>query len=154
MFIHLCVWERERQNTSGDRERDGDTESEAGSRLRAVSTEPDAGLELTDREIMTWAEAGRLTDGATQAPLMVLFTGLRCDYTWGRPSNTQMQSDFMRSASQKKRKEGQVWSLTGVKEGSRVRQGGEGPRLNVLRLFEVERDSTSACNVTVIKLGI
>ena len=37
----------------GQRERQGDTEAEAGSRLRAVSTEPDAGLELTDREIMT-----------------------------------------------------------------------------------------------------
>ena len=34
-------------------EREGDTESEAGSGLRAVSTEPDAGLELTDREIVT-----------------------------------------------------------------------------------------------------
>ena len=34
-------------------EREGDTESEAGSRLRAVSTEPDAGLELMDREIVT-----------------------------------------------------------------------------------------------------
>ena len=34
-------------------EREGDTELEIGSRLRAVSTEPDAGLELTDREIMT-----------------------------------------------------------------------------------------------------
>ena len=30
-----------------------DTESEAGSRLLAVSTEPDAGLRLMDREIMT-----------------------------------------------------------------------------------------------------
>ena len=30
-----------------------DTESEAGSRLRAVSTEPDAGLELTNCEIVT-----------------------------------------------------------------------------------------------------
>ena len=30
-----------------------DTESEAGSRLRAVSTEPGMGLELTNREIMT-----------------------------------------------------------------------------------------------------
>ena len=49
-------------------EREGDTESKAGSRLWAVSTEPDAGLEPTDREIMTWAEVGRLTDGATQAP--------------------------------------------------------------------------------------
>ena len=34
-------------------EREGDTESEAGSRLQAVSTEPDAGLELMNREIMT-----------------------------------------------------------------------------------------------------
>ena len=37
----------------GGAEREGDTESEAGSRLRAVSAEPDAGLELTDREIVT-----------------------------------------------------------------------------------------------------
>ena len=37
----------------GGSEREGDTDSEAGSRLRAVSTEPDAGLELTGREIMT-----------------------------------------------------------------------------------------------------
>ena len=39
-----------------------DTESEAGFRLRAVSTEPDAGLELTECEIVTRAEVGRLTD--------------------------------------------------------------------------------------------
>ena len=46
---------RERQRLSGGRgrKREGDTESETGSRLRAVSTEPDAGLEPTDREIMT-----------------------------------------------------------------------------------------------------
>ena len=37
----------------GGSEREGDTESEAGSRLGAVSTEPDAGLKLTDLEIMT-----------------------------------------------------------------------------------------------------
>ena len=34
----------------GEGQREGDTESE------------------TDREIMTWAEVGRLTDWATQAP--------------------------------------------------------------------------------------
>ena len=39
--------------SGGGAEREGDTESEAGSRLWAVSTEPDAGLELTDHEIMT-----------------------------------------------------------------------------------------------------
>ena len=37
----------------GEAEREGDTESEAGSRLGAVSTEPDAGLELSNCEIMT-----------------------------------------------------------------------------------------------------
>ena len=46
--------ERERQSMNGGgSEREGETESEAGSRLRAISTEPDAGLELADREIMT-----------------------------------------------------------------------------------------------------
>ena len=67
MFISF--WDRERLSMSGGgAERKGDTESEAGSRLRAVSTEPDAGLELTNCEIVTWAEVGRLTDSATQAP--------------------------------------------------------------------------------------
>ena len=37
----------------GEGQREGNTESETGSRPRAVSTEPDAGLELTDGEIMT-----------------------------------------------------------------------------------------------------
>ena len=39
--------------SSGRAEREGDTESEAGSRVPAVSTEPDAGLELTNCKIMT-----------------------------------------------------------------------------------------------------
>ena len=39
--------------SGGGVEREGDMETEAGSRLQAVSTEPDAGLELMDREIMT-----------------------------------------------------------------------------------------------------
>ena len=53
MFIHF-LRDRQRQSMSGRvAERKGDTESEAGSRLRAVSREPEAGLELTDCEIMT-----------------------------------------------------------------------------------------------------
>ena len=44
----------ERQSTSrGGAKRKGDTESEAGSRLGAISTGPYTGLELTDRGIMT-----------------------------------------------------------------------------------------------------
>ena len=39
--------------SGGGAEREGDTESEAGFRLRAVSTEPDLGLELMNCEIMT-----------------------------------------------------------------------------------------------------
>ena len=46
--------ERERQSTSGGgANREGDIESEAGSRVRSVSIETDVGLELTDHEIMT-----------------------------------------------------------------------------------------------------
>ena len=39
--------------SGGAAEREGDTESEAGSRLQAFSTEPNAGLELMNHEIMT-----------------------------------------------------------------------------------------------------
>ena len=63
-FFNVYLFlEREREN-GGGAEREEDTESEAGSRLWAVSTEPDAGLELTNGDIMTWAEVGRLTDWA------------------------------------------------------------------------------------------
>ena len=41
----------------GGAEREGDIESETGSRLRAISPEPDAGLELTDRKIVTWLKS-------------------------------------------------------------------------------------------------
>ena len=45
---------RERHSVSrGEAEREGNTESKADSRLLAVSTEPDAELELTNQEIMT-----------------------------------------------------------------------------------------------------
>ena len=45
---------RERQSMSGGgAQREGDTESKEGSRLQAVSTEPDAGPELVNCEIMT-----------------------------------------------------------------------------------------------------
>ena len=67
--VYLLLRDRERQSMSmGGAERGGDTESKAGSRLWAVSTEPDTGLELTNRETMTWAEVGCPTDWATQAP--------------------------------------------------------------------------------------
>ena len=48
--------------SGGGAEREGDTESETGSRLRVVSTEPDVGLEPTDHELMTQAEVGSLTN--------------------------------------------------------------------------------------------
>ena len=46
MFLHLFIFERQSVSRGGA-EREGDTESGAGSRLGAVSTEPDVGLELT-----------------------------------------------------------------------------------------------------------
>ena len=50
----------------GGAQRKGDKESEAGSRLWAVGTEPDVGLELTDSKIVTWAEVRRSTNWATK----------------------------------------------------------------------------------------
>ena len=68
--MFLFIFERKRQDTSrGEAEREGDTESEAGSRLWAVITEPDTGLEPMNCEIMTWAKVRHVTDWATQAPL-------------------------------------------------------------------------------------
>ena len=52
--VYLLLRDRERQSMSmGGAKRGGDTEYEAGSRLCAVSTEHDTGLELTNREITT-----------------------------------------------------------------------------------------------------
>ena len=77
MFIYF--WERETETETETetehepgRSRGKDTESEAGSRLGVVSTEPDAGLELMGCEIMSWAEVVHLTDWTTHAPLMDL----------------------------------------------------------------------------------
>ena len=75
----MFIFERERWSVSGggaEREREGDTESEAGSGLPASSTEPDAGLEPMNYKIMTRAEVKHLTDRATQVPLNVLFLQL------------------------------------------------------------------------------
>ena len=72
-FIFLTFIYISRDSVSGGgAEREGDTESVEGSRLWTDSTEPDAGLKLTDREIMSWAEVRRLTDWATQVPLHTL----------------------------------------------------------------------------------
>ena len=55
MFLfYFILRERERQHV-GEGQRERETESEAGSMLQAVSTQPEAGLELTNDEIMTQA---------------------------------------------------------------------------------------------------
>ena len=51
-YIYL-LFLRDGESTSGEGQREKETESEAGSRLRAVSTEPDVGLELTRCDVMT-----------------------------------------------------------------------------------------------------
>ena len=50
----MFIFERGRDSMRrGRTERKGDTESEPGSRLQVVSTEPDVGLEPVNSEIMT-----------------------------------------------------------------------------------------------------
>ena len=60
MSFNMYSFLRERDSMSGEgterrggAEKEGDTGSEAAFRLQAVSTEPDAGLEPTNREITT-----------------------------------------------------------------------------------------------------
>ena len=67
MFLFIFETETEHKQGRG-RERERETEPEVGSKLWALSTEPDSGVKLTDCEIMTWAEVRGLTDWATQAP--------------------------------------------------------------------------------------
>ena len=68
-FQRLFIFGTERDRAwTGEGQRERETESETGSRLWAISPEPDTGLELMDHEIMTWAEVSGLTDWATQAP--------------------------------------------------------------------------------------
>ncbi|GAB5577268.1 beta-galactosidase-1-like protein 2 [Prionailurus iriomotensis] len=49
---YMSYIKKRQSMNGGGAEREGDTESETGSRLRAISPEPDVGLELTDREIV------------------------------------------------------------------------------------------------------
>ena len=68
----MFVYFGERENVSrGGADRVGDTEPEAGTRLRAISTDSDVGLQFTNCEIVTRAEVGCLTNWATQAPCLV-----------------------------------------------------------------------------------
>ena len=72
MFIYFWETETEHEWERG-RKRERDTGFKAGSRLWAVSTEPSAGLKLTNCEIMTWAKVRCSTDWATQASQINLF---------------------------------------------------------------------------------
>ena len=64
MFLFFNVYSHLRDSVRAwEGQREGDTV--IGSRLRAVSTEPDSRLELTNREIVTGTDVRRFTDGAT-----------------------------------------------------------------------------------------
>ena len=79
-FFNVYFWERERvrerdreseQDREGQRERE--TESEAGSRLCTRTRGSQHRAQLLIREIMTWAEVGRSTNWAIQAPQLITF---------------------------------------------------------------------------------
>ena len=88
-FYALFIFEKDGEIVSrGGAEREGDTESVAGSRLWAVSTESNVGLEPMSREIMTWAEVRGLTDWAIQALLngskliSITYPDSNLSYSW------------------------------------------------------------------------
>ena len=59
LFLNVYFWEGDRVS-AGEEQREGDAESEAGSRLWTLSTEPGVGLELVNREMTIWAEVWTL----------------------------------------------------------------------------------------------
>ena len=65
MFIFETETDHEQGRVRG---REGDTESEAGSRLWAVHTEPDMGPKSTNWEIITWDEVRGSTHWAARVP--------------------------------------------------------------------------------------
>ena len=86
MFIYFWDTQRERERErerawTGEGQREGDTESEAGSTPWAVSTEPDSGLKPTNCEIMTWPKGGRLNDWVTQVTLSTFSNTVILHYT-------------------------------------------------------------------------
>lgn len=76
IFLNVYSFFRERECVCDAGERQRKTRGQRiQSRLSAVSREPNVGLQLMNREIMTWSEAGCLTNWAIQAPrpCLVLF---------------------------------------------------------------------------------
>ena len=96
MFIHFLRDRGRQSGSGGGAEREAETESEAGFSLWAVSTEPRAGLEPTNCEIMTRAEVRRPTDWATQVPQEI--SVLRKHGTW--PHDPEIKSHMPNWASQ------------------------------------------------------
>ena len=74
--------------SGGGADREGDTEWEAGSRLRAVSPEPDAGPELPDREIVTWLKSDAQPTAPPRRPNLKHF--LRAGWT-GTLEGTELE---------------------------------------------------------------
>ena len=98
----------------GEEQTERDTESEAGSRLWAVSsTESDVGLELTNCEIMPWAEIRCLTDWGTQVTIVrhwiwSRFQALSCQHRalCGVQTHEMWDHDLSQSQMLKKKRKG------------------------------------------------
>ena len=72
-FFNVYLFLRDRVWAGHGSEREWDTESEAGSGLRAVSTEPEEGLQLTSCEMMTWASQTLNQLSHPGAPITLIF---------------------------------------------------------------------------------
>ena len=85
--VYLFLRQRETEHEWG-KVREKETQNLKQSPGSQLSAQNLAGLELTDREIMTWAEVGGLAEWATQAPLpgalrcRINFVGLRSFFSF------------------------------------------------------------------------
>ena len=116
----LLTFERETDTETGcawgrGREREGDTESEAASRLRAVSTEPDAGLEPTNHQIVIEPKS-QMDRSSTllvrHTSLPVLMTPFLCAHLTPCTSNTNVHEAPVRPSLRENhfRHPGERWS--------------------------------------------
>ena len=88
-FNVLFIFERERVRAGeGKRERG----QRMHSQLHAHSSDPNAGLELTNHEIMTWAEVRHSADEAPQVPRES--KNFKLWGNWGAPSVERATLDF------------------------------------------------------------
>ena len=92
-FIYLWETQRDRaQAEEGKREKETQNSKQPPGSEQAVSTEPDAGLEATNHEIMTWAEVDAQLTEPSRCPSKCLIKGPQSVTLYSTSSSLNLMS--------------------------------------------------------------